>query len=308
MRLLRSPDFSYKSKFTKGIIRVLRQALAALRRAGLAVLVGGFASCGGWVGDCAYAQETHNAEAVQPNGKPANAPMKREHRVKNWSSGGSGCCVCASGKANCNHVGKPEWGQAIHDRSLQEPGGHYPEKLERVFEDVKKKFPDFKWTQWYNEGEEGLRKLIEWNDLGFPVGVTWGTGERYGMRPIAHMVSLIHIDPDQAGYWGIVDNNYPEETSWVPWIEGKRRWNMGGMPWGVVILPPQENWPVNPNKPQPTPPDPFNPLAPLGPDGLDLEVLVPSLVCIGLIIYAIGGGIVAIVIAKSIAVASLRKV
>lgn len=187
-----------------------------------------------------FAQEQISQKPVLPNGREANAPFKPEHRMENWSTFGLGNCVVASCCQNAKFSGHPEWAGTFKSLTNGVPGGHYPEKLEKLLQDAKKKHPELRWVQFWGQGEAGYKELLAWNAKGFPVGITWGTGTRYGNRPIAHMVSLVHADEE---YWMIADNNFIEEFSTVPSPEGRRRWAMGSDEWGVVIVPPDSEWP-----------------------------------------------------------------
>lgn len=195
------------------------------------------------IGACCSGQEVFSPNSVLPNGQPANAPIGPESATKNWSSYGLGCCVVASNCANSKHLKRPEWASTLERLSKLEPGGHYPEKLQRVLEKAKLEHPDLKWEQWWGQGSDGVKKVLDWNARGFPIGITWGTGERYGMRPIAHMVSLTHAD---SVYWQILDNNFPQERSTVPATEGIRRWGLGSDQWAVVLVVPEDRLPNSP--------------------------------------------------------------
>jgi len=182
----------------------------------------------------ASADETITTTPTLPDGGTANAPISNKEGVKNWTSRGLGCCVIASQKANANYLDMPEVGETLKQLSLQEAGGHEPGKLERVFREAKIRHPSFQWEQWWNQ-PDGWERAKAWSAQGVPLGVTWGTGQRYGYMPIAHMVSATHISDE---WVQVKDNNFPEEYSTVPGPEGRRRIAMGGLEWYVALIPP----------------------------------------------------------------------
>lgn len=201
-----------------------------------------------WLAVPAFAvgqEELITPHPTLPDGRQANAPFRPEHRQKNWSTFGAGNCVVASCCQNAKFFNHSEWARTFYDLTQGVPGGHYPEKLERLLKDAARKHSDLRWEQWSGQGEVGHQKLLEWSARGFPIGITWGTGKNYGYRPIAHMVSLVHAD---STYWMIADNNFIEEFSTVPAPEGRRRWAMGSDEWGVVLIPPDDEWPISPNQ------------------------------------------------------------
>lgn len=185
-------------------------------------------------------QEIITTTPTLPDGSAANAPVSNEQAVRNWTSYGLGCCVVASQRAALHYLaqqfeepGLLEVSKDLYDGSRQEPGGHDPEKLERLFRRVQQRHPDFKWIQWYGQ-PDGWERAKEWSAAGYPVCVTWGTGRRYANMPIAHMVTTTHLSDD---FVQIKDNNFTEEYSTVPGPEGRRRIKMMGLEWYVVPLP-----------------------------------------------------------------------
>lgn len=194
-------------------------------------------------GSASAQEETITSQPILPNGQTANAPFRPEHRQQNWSTFGLGNCVVASCCQNAKFFNHPQWADTFKRLTQGVPGGHYPEKLEGLLKKALAQHPNLRWEQWSGQGEAGYQKLLDWNSKGFPVGITWGTGKNYGYRPIAHMVSLVHAD---SAYWMIADNNFIDEFSTVPAPEGRRRWAMGSDEWGVVIIPPDDEWPMSP--------------------------------------------------------------
>lgn len=183
----------------------------------------------------AHAQHPNDSEQVSsdpvlPDGRTANAPITRQQAVKNWAARGLGCCVMASNAANGNFLGVIGIEQAIKTVTQREEGGHDPDKYERQMRRIREEFlPDLEWFQWWDDDES---KLFEWNKAGWPIGVTVGTGREYGMRPVAHEMSLTHIDEQWAQ---VLDNNFPDQYSSMPTPEFLRRWRIWGPGWGQVI-------------------------------------------------------------------------
>jgi hypothetical protein len=73
---------------------------------------------------------------------------------------------------------------------------------------------------------------------GRPVCVTYGTGELYGMRTIAHMVLCVGMNDK---YTAILDNNDPERIWWMPTPEFQKRFihpGQSGWAWYTLGPPP----------------------------------------------------------------------
>lgn len=174
--------------------------------------------------------EVISKDPVLPDGQVANAPISRQQAVKNWTARGLGCCVMASNAANANFLGVKGFEEAIKKISKEYSGGHDPDKYEQQMRRVRDEYlPDLVWHQWWDDDEE---KLYEWSEAGWPIGVTCGTGIEYGMQPVAHEMSLIHIDRKVAQ---VLDNNFIDQYSSMPTPEFLRRWRLFGPGWGQVI-------------------------------------------------------------------------
>ena len=109
-----------------------------------------------------------------------------------------------------------------------ESGGGWPEKVDEV---ARKFAPDLKIVQYQGKDLTLLENSLQ---DGRPVAVTYGYGERYGMKTIYHMVMLVHLDSE---YAAILDNNFPGTYEWMPRQEFARRWiHPGGYGWAYVFL------------------------------------------------------------------------
>lgn len=138
---------------------------------------------------------------------------------------GLGLCVFASMNmaANWHHVRELE--DVIHQ--IPEGGG-YPGKVDDV---IKRFAPGLHYVQYEGTDPAILDKSLS---EGRPACVTYGYGERYGMKTIYHMVILMHLDAKQAA---ILDNNFPGTYEWMPREEFMRRWkHVGGKGWAYTFL------------------------------------------------------------------------
>ena len=158
-------------------------------------------------------------------GETASAPIPAEQHIRN--EGGSdraGLCVISSLIINGTYQEVP--GLELGKRSelwrvaKSRPGGYDPEKLKRLLDEV---MPGEMYANYYGSDPTVLDALSR---QGFPIGVTMGTGQLYGYRTIAHMVSLIHYRI--GGMACVVDNNDPGKYHWMPATEFDRRWILGG--------------------------------------------------------------------------------
>jgi hypothetical protein len=180
------------------------------------------------------------------DGRRAHAPIPPEVHVRNeGGSDGAGLCVISSVLANGMAVGVPGLdvpgideasgrqmpgkGSALWRTAKSRPGGYSPDKLQGLLDEVA---PAEKWASYVGRDPAMLERLSR---MGYPIGSTMNTGELYHMRPIHHMISLVHFDRDQ-DLAGVVDNNRPGIYSWMTSREYMRRWIDGGSGWGFVWL------------------------------------------------------------------------
>lgn len=182
-----------------------------------------------------------------PNGKPAQIQYPPERHTRNTTgTDGSGLCVFTSMK----HAG--DWQEdTLFVKQLEfmrtQRGGGYPEKVNEVLKKASTKYnlqiPPYIQVQ---DTDIDILKIALKN--GYMPCVTYGispTG-RYGGRPIAHMVNLIHGDND---FFGVLDNNYVGESGieWMTPEEFKKAYithpDKTGRPvpgngWAVILLTP----------------------------------------------------------------------
>jgi hypothetical protein len=165
-------------------------------------------------------------------GVAAAAPIGPKFHLKNeGGTDGNGLCVIASMVINGAWQGVEDLDQlkesALWRTAKSRPGGYWPERLERILNEV---YPGAKWFSW--EGDDcGL--VEHYSSLGYPVAATMNTGQLYGYAPIHHMISLIHLDTEWAC---VVDNNDPGRYHWMTAQEYGRRFKDGPKGWGVVWL------------------------------------------------------------------------
>lgn len=113
-----------------------------------------------------------------------------------------------------------------------EPGGGYPEKVDRM---IQKYAPGVQYIQDTTGNLELLRAAIK---SGRMPGVTYGGSDPHYGGYVAHMVSLVHLDDK----WAVVsDNNFPGDNQhvWMTVPEFVQRWKAGGGGgWSVILLNP----------------------------------------------------------------------
>lgn len=189
--------------------------------------------CGPTGGGGYSPQPDSRGEAVTDSpyyqGKKANAPIPAEMHKRNEGSAidGGGMCVTATLVTNGRYQGVGPQVEKLWIATKQVPGGSYPQKLDQM---IRSTVPELKFAQYEGTDPTPLKR---WSAAGYPVGVTYGTGALYGYQPIAHMVSLSHLDDRWAA---IIDNNNPGKWSWMPAQEFARRWTMtGGQGWAVLL-------------------------------------------------------------------------
>jgi hypothetical protein len=164
-------------------------------------------------------------------GTKASAPIPPELHLKNeGGSDGSGLCVIASVLINGRYQRVPglEGGKdsELWRTAKGRPGGYYPEKLEKLLQEV---MPDEKWTSYTGDDPTVLDTLSR---MGLPIGATMNTGALYQYQPIHHMISLIEYRT--GGLACVVDNNDPGVYHWMPAAEFARRWIDGGEGWAFA--------------------------------------------------------------------------
>lgn len=160
--------------------------------------------------------------------------LPRSCRKKNIASSGLGCCVFRSG----DYAAHWQYEPSMYDLPEQMvkahiPGGGYPEKVEKVFQQL---CPDVQYVQDTSGDPEVLKEILA---SGRIACVTYnGHDPHYGWnQSIAHMVCLVHYD----GKWACVsDNNFIEDNQfmWMSAEEFQKRWGGNGGGWVYCLLSP----------------------------------------------------------------------
>lgn len=151
-----------------------------------------------------------------------------EH-VKNFGApkDGLGLCVFASMSMAARWHNVDALSDVIHKL---DQGGGWPERVDTVFKEFA---PSLKYVQYEGSDPSILDKALSEDR---PACVTYGYGERYQMKTIAHMVMLVHLDGQSAA---ILDNNFPGTYEWMSRAEFLKRWaHPNGKGWAYVMLAP----------------------------------------------------------------------
>lgn len=172
------------------------------------------------------------------DGKAVDCDVPMPLRIRNTvGTDGAGLCVWASLQMTANYLNIEEL-SGLFEYMQTQRGGGWPERVDQM---MKRFAPDRKYKQYQGSGldfiEEGIRS-------GRPVCVTYGYGELYGMKTIAHWVICVELDAENAA---ILDNNDPGHIWWMPREEFRKRFTWpGGSGWALYFLTP------------PPPPPPHN--------------------------------------------------
>lgn len=163
------------------------------------------------------------------NGVEVSVDLPTQQHVKNIGApaDGKGLCVFASIDMAARWHNMPELIDVLH--KVREGGG-WPEKVDAIMKELA---PERKYLQY-----EGTDPAILDNAMSIraPACVTYGTGERYDMQTIYHMVLLVHLDQKTAC---IVDNNFPGTFEWMSRDDFLERWkHPSGHGWAIVFLAP----------------------------------------------------------------------
>lgn len=180
-------------------------------------------------------QATVDGESHEGTELTVDLPSSQHVRNFGAPADGKGLCVFASMTMDARWHNIPELSDIIHHIN---EGGGWPDKVDRV---IKQYAPKLKYVQYEGTDPAILDKAMSDDRAAC---VTYGYGERYGMRTIYHMVLLVHIDAKRAA---ILDNNFPGTYEWMSREEFLKRWiHPSGQGWAYVILSP------------PPPPPPHN--------------------------------------------------
>lgn len=182
--------------------------------------------------------ELKEGGSTSPAGAEICCDLPVPLRKKNiGGTDGAGLCVFTSIMHAARYQNEKKlWN--FQEQMSHERGGGYPEKVDAM---IAKYGAGAKYIQ--HEGGD-LDFLWQAMKTGRPVSITYDgrDGFHYGKQRIAHMVSLMHIDPPGSSprWYGILDNNFIGENQivWATEEDFKSRWlgNSGG--WGVVLLEP----------------------------------------------------------------------
>jgi hypothetical protein len=162
-------------------------------------------------------------------GVEVDVDLPLSQHVKNFGApaDGQGLCVFASLDMAARWHNARQLVDVIH-RVNQ--GGGWPEKVDEVMKEVA---PGVLYEQYQGTDPRFLDRTIK---NGGAVCVTYGYGERYGMKTIYHMVLLVHLDSAKAC---IIDNNFPGTFEWMSRDEFLRRWaHPTGKGWAVALIAP----------------------------------------------------------------------
>ncbi len=166
------------------------------------------------------------------NGVEVACDLPELLRVKNTvGTDGQGLCVWASTEMAARYQNCEEM-VGVFEQMKRERGGGWPDRVDSV---MKSRAPGVKYQQYLGPDIAFIQTGI---DSGRPVCVTYGYGELYGMKTIAHMVLCVYMD---ATTTGIIDNNDPGRIWWMDTSEFKRRfgWPRGsGWAWYTFAPPP----------------------------------------------------------------------
>lgn len=174
---------------------------------------------------------------ILPDGTKPNVSFDLTKTVRNWSgTDGLGCCVMASARNNSIYLGMPDVGETIYRVSSSKEGGHWHEKFLSQMREVEQVHPGLKY---WSDPSADYDELVAFSEKGLPIGITIGTGARYNMQIISHMVSAVKIGRDNE-LSAICDNNFPNEIAAMPTPIFKQRIAINsptGKPWATIIFP-----------------------------------------------------------------------
>lgn len=135
-------------------------------------------------------------------------------RVKNTGGiDGAGLCVWASTEMAARYQNERRL-IGVFKYMQGQRGGGWPERVDKI---VTERAPGLKYRQYLGSDIAFIREGI---DSGRPVCVTYGYGELYNNRTIAHMVLCVGMSDSLTA---ILDNNDPDHIWWMPTDEFRRR-------------------------------------------------------------------------------------
>lgn len=175
---------------------------------------------------------TQEGGKVSPDAKSEiKCDLPRSQKIKNTGgTDGAGLCVFTSIKWAMDYQNEPDGAHFRKDME-REPGGGYPDKVDRM---MKKYAPSVQYIQDTSGDPEILRAIL---DSGRMACVTYNGHDCHYPMSIAHMVDLVGFDDN----WAVIsDNNFIEDNQFV-WMspdEFIKRWRGTGGGWVVCLLSP----------------------------------------------------------------------
>lgn len=186
----------------------------------------------GWaLAAIAEAGPTETPNGNVHRGKEVAIDLPEGQRVRNTAgTDGAGMCVFASMDMAARWQNVRPLVGIMARLARTERGGGWPEKVDRI---VKQHAPGLEIVQYQGTSPAILDLAIR---TGRPACITYGYGEFYGNKTIAHMVLLAHLDADLAA---VIDNNDPGHITWMARAELLKRWQHGqGYGWAYVLIAP----------------------------------------------------------------------
>lgn len=170
-------------------------------------------------------------------GVEVTCDLPADLRMKNVGGrDGAGLCVFTSIAHSARYQNETRLVD-FQAKMKAEPGGGYPEKVDRMIEKYGK---GAEYVQHQGGDLEFLYRAIR---SGRMPSVTYsGRDPHYGRQRVSHMVNLVHLDPPDKTprLAAILDNNFPGENElvWMTAEEFQSRWKdmQGG--WAVILLAP----------------------------------------------------------------------
>ena len=187
---------------------------------------------GGWVNG-----ESRLGGNVSPDGKEMHIDLPaRFHLTNRGGSDGAGLCVFASGK-HASIWQEVYQTMNIFEWMFDKPGGGWPEKFDKVVDDIcrSRRWEKPRYIQYVGKDITVLRKACLSGRMPC-VTYSYSPAGRYSGQKISHMVNLVHCDEK---WVGVLDNNFPGVVEWIDAATFLRVWTgTGGNGWAIVFLNP----------------------------------------------------------------------
>lgn len=171
---------------------------------------------------------------TSPDGVEVQIDLPREFQLRNrGGSDGAGLCVFAS----LQHAAR--WQDVeplteIFEWMTTRPGGGWPEKVDRVIDDLcrARKVAKPAYLQIEGTDLDLLRRACRTGRMP-AVTFSFSPAGRYGGARISHMVNLVHVDEHRIA---ILDNNFPGSIEWMTPAQFLRTYTGGRKGWAVILL------------------------------------------------------------------------